>query len=395
MAALAHALTIDDLRREARARLPRMIFDFADGGAGDEATLRANYDRFNAYALLGRALEDVSRRDQSVTLFGHRYALPVFVAPTGSSGLLWPHGEAEVARACAALDTVMIVSAGATLSIEEIAAAASGPKWLQLFIYRDRSITKEFADRARAANYQALCLTVDCPLLGHRERDTRNGFTINPRITVSGALDALVHARWWSRMLRAPRLTFRNFERHGGSGIVSMAQYISNLIDPAVQWKDVEWLRTVWNGPLLLKGIMRGADARRACDLGCDAILVSNHGGRQLDHTIATIDALSDVVAAVDGRVPVLLDGGIRRGTDVLKAVALGASAVAVGRAHLWGLAVGGAEGVRYALDILRAEIDLAMAIGGWNRLADVDREAVRRLPCQPGDCAHPAAVVV
>jgi isopentenyl diphosphate isomerase/L-lactate dehydrogenase-like FMN-dependent dehydrogenase len=372
------AISIDDMRRAARSRLPRMLFDFVDGGAGDEATLRANYGAFDGYALVGQALRDVSQRHQQIELFGRRYPSPIFVAPTGSSGLLWPRGEAEVAKACTEAETVMIVSAGATLSIEEVAAAGNGPKWLQVFLYKDRSVTRDFVERAQAAGYEALCLTVDCPLLGRRERDIRNGFTINPKLTLHNILDACLHAGWWFRMVRTPRVTFRNFEKHGGGNIVDMARYISGLIDPGVQWSDVEWLRSIWKGPLVIKGVTRGTDTNQAIGVGCDAVIVSNHGGRQLDHSIATIDVLPDVVAAADGRIPILLDGGIRRGTDVLKAIGLGATAVAVGRAHLWGLATGGATGVKHALQLLRDEVDLAMAIGGWNSLADVDRDSVR-----------------
>ena len=378
MAALDHALNIDDLRRLARSRLPRMMFDFVDGGAGDEATLRGNYSAFDACRLVGRALADVSVRDQSVELFGERLSTPVLIAPTGSSGLLWPRGEAEVALACARAGTIMSVSAGATLSIEEVAAAAPGPKWLQLFIYKDRGITQEFAQRAAASGYQALCLTTDCPILGRRERDLRNGFTINPRLNVANCVDLLLHPAWWLRMSKAPRVTFRNFERHGGGSIVNMAKYIASLIDPSVSWEDLEWLRSIWKGPLVLKGIVRAEDARRAVDLGCDAIEVSNHGGRQLDHSISALEALADVVAAVEGRVPVLLDGGVRRGTDVIKAIAIGAIAVLIGRGHLWGLAVGGADGVARAIEILRDEIDVAMAIGGWKMLSEIDRAAIR-----------------
>lgn len=375
---LRHCISIDDLREAARARLPRMLFDFADGGSGDEASLRANSAAYDDYALLGRPLVDVSRRDTRVDLFGRTYQWPLFVAPTGSSGLLWPRGEAEVARACGEMNIGMIVSAGATLSIEEIGEAGTGPKWLQLFLYRDRGITREFAERAKAAGYEALCLTVDCPLLGLRERDVRNGFTINPRLSLSNIIDACIHPRWWMRMTRTPRVSFRNFAQHGGGNIVNMAQYISSLIDPSVQWKDVEWLRTIWHGPLLIKGILREADARHAADIGCDGILVSNHGGRQLDHTIATLEALPQIATAVGHRIPVMVDGGIRRGTDIIKALALGASAVAIGRAHLWGLAVGGRAGVKRALEILQSELDLTMAIGGWPNLASLDRDAVR-----------------
>jgi L-lactate dehydrogenase (cytochrome) len=386
MQALGRALNIEDLRRAARRRLPKVIFDFVDGGSGAEITLKRNRAGLEAYALVGRPLEDVSHRDLSLSLFGRRHDMPVLVAPTGSSGLLWPRGEAEVARACAAASVTMIVSAGATLSIEEIAAAAGGPKWLQLFIYRDRSITEEFARRAAAAGYEALCLTVDCPLLGHRQRDSRNGFTLRPRLTARTALDAALSAGWWMRMAAQPRVTFRNFEAHGAGTIVSMAEYISGLIDPSVTWKDVAWLRSIWSGPLLLKGILRASDARRALDLGCDGVIVSNHGGRQLDDTLATIDALPEIVEAVEGRAPILIDGGFQRGTDVLKALALGATAVAIGRAHLWGLAVAGRAGVERSLAILREEMDLAMAIGGWPTLAAVDRGSVRYLPSAAPD---------
>jgi len=274
----------------------------------------------------------------------------------------------------------MALSAGATLSIEEVAAAATGAKWLQIFIYRDRGITRDFAERAKAAGYEALVLTIDCPVLGRRERDIRNGFTINPRLTVSTIADAALHAGWWFRMLRTPKVTFKNFEPYGAKSVVDMARYISTLIDPAVSWADVEWLRTIWDGPLILKGVLQAEDAIRAVKLGCNGIEVSNHGGRQFDVTIGAVEALEEVVDAVDGAVPVLLDGGVRRGSDVLKAIALGATAVLIGRSHLWGLAIAGEAGVRRALALLKAEIDLAMAIGGWCSLGDIGRESLRRI---------------
>lgn len=372
------AITIDDLRHVARARLPRMLFDFVDGGAGDEATLRANYARFADYSLVGQVLRGVGKPSLEVDLFGRRLSSPILISPTGSSGLLWPRGEAEVAKACADAGTIMIVSAGSTLSIEEIGGASSAAKWLQIFLYKDRAVTEDFVQRASSAGYEALCLTVDCPLLGRRERDIRNGFTINPRISLANLADAALHVGWWMRMAGSPRITFRNFDRHGGSNIVEMAGYISSLIDPGVSWWDVEWLRSIWKGPLVIKGIMRADDAKRVIDVGGDAILVSNHGGRQLDHSLATIDALPDVVDAVNGAVPVLLDGGIRRGTDVLKAVALGATAVSVGRAHLWGLAANGSAGVRRALSLLQDELEHAMVIGGWSNLREIDRSSIR-----------------
>jgi isopentenyl diphosphate isomerase/L-lactate dehydrogenase-like FMN-dependent dehydrogenase len=377
---LADLLTIDDMRAQARRTLPRMLFDFVDGAAGDEATAFRNSAAFQTHALIGSALTGSGLRDQSRTLFGQTIKSPVLVAPTGSSGLLWPRGEAEVARACAAAGTIMSVSAGATLSIEEVGDAALGAKWLQIFIYRDRAVTKAFAERAKAAGYKALVLTIDCPVLGRRERDLRNGFTINPKLGISNLFDAVIHPGWWSRMMKTPKVTFRNFEAYGGGNVVDMARYISTLIDPDVSWADVEWLRSIWDGPLILKGIMRGEDVRRGMEIGCDGMQVSNHGGRQLDQTIGTFEALSEVVEAVDGRVPVLLDGGIRRGTDVLKAVALGAQAVLIGRSHLWGLAIAGEAGVRHALDLLAAEIDLAMAIGGWRSLDELSTSSVREV---------------
>lgn len=380
MARLESLITIDDMREAARRTLPRMLFDFVDGGAGDETTKHRNSGGFAAHALMARALTGRESRDQSRILFGRKIESPVIVAPTGSSGLLWPRGEAEVARACAKAGTIMTVSAGSTLSIEDIANAAPGAKWLQIFVYKDRGITRAFAERARASGYEALTLTVDCPLLGRRERDVRNGFTINPRLGLSTMIDAAMHPSWWMRMARTPRVTFKNFESHGGGGVVDMARYISTLIDPAVSWNDVAWLRSVWDGPLIIKGILRGEDAVKALDSGCDAVQVSNHGGRQFDQTLGAIEALEEIVDVVAGRVPVLLDGGIRRGTDVLKAIALGAQAVLIGRSHLWGLAVAGEAGVKHALDLLREEIDLAMAIGGFGCLDELDRNAVRRV---------------
>ena len=380
MARLEDLITIDDMREAARRALPRMLFDFVDGGAGDEATKRRNSTGFATHVLMARALSGRENRDQSRVLFGRRIESPVLVAPTGSSGLLWPRGEAEVAKACAKAGTIMTVSAGSTLSIEEIADAAPGPKWLQIFIYKDRGITRAFAERARVCGYEALTLTVDCPLLGRRERDVRNGFTINPKLGLSTMVDAALHPGWWMRMARTPRVTFKNFEAYGGRGVVDMARYISTLIDPAVRWSDVIWLRSIWDGPLIIKGVLRAEDAIKALDSGCDAVQVSNHGGRQFDQTLGAIEALEEVVDAVAGRVPVLLDGGVRRGTDVLKAVALGAQAVLIGRSHLWGLSVAGEAGVKHALDLLREEIDLAMAIGGFGSLDDVDRSSVRRV---------------
>jgi len=373
--------SIEDLRARARRRLPRMLFDFVDGGAGDEATLRRNAGAFSDWRLRGRAFASSQQRDLSVDVLGVRASLPVLIAPTGASGLLWPAGESEVARAAAGAGTLMSVSAGSTMTMEDIARAGEGPKWLQIFIYKDRELTREFLQRAAAAGYQGLCVTVDAPVHGLRRRDIRNGFTMNPRITFANLVDTAWHIGWWRRMARTPRISMRNFEGRATSGLSDMAAYIASVLKQDARWEDLSWVRDQWKGPLIVKGIVRAEDAHLAIQAGADAIQVSNHGGRQLDGALAALDALPDVAAAAGGRVPVFLDGGVRCGTDVLKAVALGARACLIGRAHLWGLAVGGAAGVGRTLEILREEIDNAMAIGGWSRMSDLDRGCLARLP--------------
>jgi isopentenyl diphosphate isomerase/L-lactate dehydrogenase-like FMN-dependent dehydrogenase len=298
------------------------------------------------------------------------------ISPTGSSGLLWPSGEMAVARAANAAGTVMVVSAAACLSIETI-ATTPGPKWLQLMLYRDRGLVREMVNRAHAAGYTALCLTVDCPVIGNRERDIRNGFTIPPRLTIAGITNLLRHLPWLVRMARGPRPGFPNFDRSDGAGLVEMGAYLNTLIDPGMNWDGFRWLRSLWQGPLVIKGITNQDDARQAVELGADGIYVSNHGGRQLDGVSATIECLTLVADAVGDRVPIFVDGGVGRGTDVIKALALGARACLIGRAHLWGLAAGGQYGVARAIEILREEIARSMALGGWRTIDEIDRGAV------------------
>ncbi|WP_431280851.1 alpha-hydroxy acid oxidase [Humitalea sp. 24SJ18S-53] len=379
--ASASLVTVADYARAAQRRLPRMLSDFVAGGAMGETTLRRNSDGFGTWWLRQRAFRSSPDVQAGREVFGTRLRIPVIIAPTGASGLLWPAGEAEVARAAAEFGTVMSVSAGSIQSMEEIAAAAPGPRWLQLFLYKDRGLTLEFLQRAKAAGYGAICVTTDCPVHGMRERDVRNGFTINPRLTLSTMLDAALHAGWWLRMMGRPPMSMRNFEGRATGGISDMAAYIASVLDPAVTWDDLSWLRSQWDGPLIVKGLVHPDDAREAVQRGADAIQVSNHGGRQLDTGLASIDALPAIVEALGGSVPVFLDGGVTRGTDVLKAVALGATAVLIGRAHLYGLAVAGRRGVRAILDILEQEMRNAMTIGGWRDLAALDRDAVMRLP--------------
>ncbi len=367
---------IETLRRAARRVLPKVIFDFADGGAEDEVTLRRNEADFDALELWPRTVAGVAERDLSVELFGRKLALPVIVAPTGLSGILWPQGEIEAARAAHAAGTIYCQSHGSTCTIEELAQAAPGPRWFQVFLYRDRGLTRSMVERAQAAGCEALVLTVDNQVLGQRERDLANGFAIPPRLGLRGLLDLVLHPRWLLRMRAARGIGFANYRGAAGheDDIVSLGAYIARMLDPGLCWRDVEWLRGLWSGPFLLKGILHPEDARLAAGCGVDGVFVSNHGGRQLDGAVSAIAALPAVVEAVGDRLVVLLDGGVRRGVDVLRALALGARAVAIGRPHWWGLAVAGGAGVALVLDIFRRELDRAMALSGRARIAEIDR---------------------
>lgn len=373
-------VNIDDYRRAAQKALPRVLYDFIAGFALDGQTGKRNSSGFDDLWLRARSFSSSAKPDISVELGGHRLNLPVLIAPTGCSGLLWPRGEAVAAKGAARANTIMQVSAGSILSMEEIAAGGAGPKWLQLFLYRDRGLTREFIARARAAGYSGIVVTTDAPVHGRREQDYRNGFAIDQRLTFSTMIDAAIHYRWWLRMMGQPRFGMANFAARADGGMNDMASYIATVLDPDVTWEDLSWLRSEWDGFLVVKGILDPRDAREAIERGADAIQVSNHGGRQLDSTLATIDALPAVAEAVDKRARVLLDGGVDRGTSVLKAIALGADACVIGRAHLWGLAVAGDKGVSAVLDVLRTEIINAMTIGGWKALAELDRDAIKRI---------------
>jgi isopentenyl diphosphate isomerase/L-lactate dehydrogenase-like FMN-dependent dehydrogenase len=370
------AFSVAELRRMARRRLPRMVFDFCDGGAEDEITRARNEAAFADWAFLPRPLNGTGSRDLSVELFGERLALPVIIGPTGLSGMLWPQGELVAARAAAAAGMVYTMSHGSTVSIEDLARQVAGPLWFQTFMYRDRGLTRAFAERAAAAGYRALVLTIDNQVLGQRERDLRNGFVIPPRVSWRSVADVARALPWALRMARKP-VTFVNYVTAEKRDILSLAAHIAGLLDPSLSWQDVAWLRGIWQGPLLLKGVLHPDEARLAIDHGVDGVIVSNHGGRQLDGAIASIRALPAVADAVAGRIPVLLDGGVRRGSDVVKALALGATACTIGRPHLWGLAVAGEAGVARVLEILRRDIDRVLALGGWDGIAQVDRTAL------------------
>ena len=355
--AFTNLLELEDL---ARAKVPRPAFDYIAGGADDEVSLRRNREAYGKWSLRPRVLVDVSSCDTSTTVLGQPVSMPILVAPTAFHGLVHPDGELGTARGAAAAGTLMVVSAIATRTMEEIASSIAAPRWFQLYVWKDREVTAELVKRATRSGYRAICLTVDTPLLGRREKDERNAFTLPPGIGIAN--------------VRPAGLDGMPDSQHGSA----FAKYVKDMLDPGVTWRDLAWLRSLTSLPIVVKGIMTMEDAKLSVENGVDGIVVSNHGGRQLDSTPATLDVLPEIVDAVRGRVEVYMDGGIRRGTDVLMAIALGARAVLVGRSPLWGLALGGAEGVRAVLDHLRKEFELAMALSGRSSLGQIDGSLVQ-----------------
>ena len=380
------AYSIDAIRNMAKSILPRPVFDFADGGAEDELTLKANEQAFDLYPLLSRPLRGSAVRDQSIELFGSRLSQPVIIGPTGLSGLFHPDGERGAARAAASRGTAFCLSHGSVCTLEELAATNVSPRWMQVFVYTDRDFTVELVERAALANYDALVLTIDNQLVGQRERDLRNGFTIPPRFSIADTLNMVTRVRWLARMRKhLPGITFGNYARFAdssGSGnanpgsakLDGIAALMPQLLDPSMNWDDLRWVRDLWPGPLIIKGILHPDDALKAIDSGADGVIISNHGGRQLDGAIATARILPVIAEAVKGRIPLLLDGGVRRGRDVLIALALGATACLVARPQLWGLSIAGQEGVEHVLDIYRRELDRAMGLCGVQSIVDIDR---------------------
>jgi isopentenyl diphosphate isomerase/L-lactate dehydrogenase-like FMN-dependent dehydrogenase len=373
-ARVRRCLNVDDLRTVARRRLPRVVFDYVDGAAWDEVTSRRNREDFARLALRPHVLVDVSRVVTETTVLGQAVSLPIIGGPTGQTGLVHRDGETAVARALNAFGTITSLSTAGSYSIEEVAASSAGPKWFQLYVTRDRAVSEELLARARAAGYLALVLTADVQRSGARERDRRNRFSVPPRITLRTLAGGAVRPGWSASFVRSPRILMANFaERLAGEDAVAMSEFINREFDASVSWADFDWLREHWPGPIVVKGILRPDDAVRAVEHGVAGILVSNHGGRQLDHGLSAIRALPDVVETVAGRAEVYLDGGIRRGTDIVKAIALGARACMVGRPLLYGLGAGGEAGVRRALEILALELEAAMALAGCPSLDAID----------------------
>ncbi|MBP2366180.1 alpha-hydroxy acid oxidase [Pseudonocardia parietis] len=372
---VAAAGSVAEVRSAARRALPGVIFDFVDGAAGDEHTARRNVADLAEWEFAPRAMVDVSAIDLSTEVLGRRIALPVLGAPSGLCGLVHHEGERALARGVTGAGSVYTLAAMSSYSIEEVAAAASGPLWFQTYLWRDRGLVRDLLDRARVAGYEALVVTVDVPRAATRDRDRRNGFGLPPRVTGRTVLDAARCPAWTWNFLRRPRISAGSVATGplavGDS--VSIASYVDQQFDPSATWSDLEWLRAQWTGPLVVKGLLRAADAERAVDLGADAVVVSNHGGRQLDHVPSSIRCLPAVVDAVGDRAEVLLDGGIRRGVDVLKALALGARACLVGRPVVFGLGAGGAAGVGRVMTIFEQELRSALALLGCASVRDLD----------------------
>jgi L-lactate dehydrogenase (cytochrome)/(S)-mandelate dehydrogenase len=360
------------LREMARRVLPRMVFDMVDGAAGDEITMRNNERALAEIELAPKLLAGAPTRDQTCELFGVKLTTPVIIGPTGLAGLLWPHAELATARAAARFGTIYTTSHASTSTIEAIGAASQGAKWMQVFLYKDRGITADFTARAAAAGYQGLVLTVDNQVVAGRDRDARNGMSFPLRWSARNMFDFANRPGWLMRMSRTPNPTFVNYGARTSIG--AFGPLMIEQLDPDIGWRDVDWLRKQWRGPLLIKGLLRTDEACEARARGADAVIVSNHGGRQLDGAVATIRALPAIADAIGDAMPVLVDGGFRRGVDVVKALALGARAVMIGRPHLWGVACAGEEGVFWTLELFRREIDRALALGGWDGVAKLDR---------------------
>jgi L-lactate dehydrogenase (cytochrome) len=365
---LERVASVADLRRIARRRLPRGVFDYIDGAAEDERTLAANSDAFARVSYRPRVLRGVGTVDPSTTLLGQPLAYPLVLAPTGFTRIADPQGELAVARAAGRAGLPYTLSTLSTRSIEEVRAVSDGRLWFQVYAWRDRGLVSEMIQRAAAASYEALVLTVDTAVFGRRERDVRRGFSLPPVIGPSTVLDGILHPTWTWAFVRSEPIRFANVVGRSvgdGSSPVTLADYINSQFDPALSWDDIDWLRSVWDGKIVVKGIQCVADAVLAADKGVDAIALSNHGGRQLDGSPATFSLVAPVADAVGGRTEIICDGGVRRGSDIVKAVALGANACMAGRAYLYGLGAAGERGVDFVLDLFLADMRRVMALLG------------------------------
>lgn len=386
MAQLRNVYSVEDVRTIAHKRLPRAVNDFIEGGAEDELTISRNRSGFEKIQIVPQILTDVSARNITTTILGTKVSSPIVLSPVGLASLAHPMGEVAAAQAAEKMGIISTVSSSSSWNLEDIAIGSSGTKWFQLYIWRDRELTAEIVERARAAGYTALVLTVDVPISARRERDLHNGFTIPPRPRFSQSGDLLSHFGWFFAQLKSEmaghKMSMGNFtpENVGMRSRLKMLEVVNDLFDPSITWSDVEWLKSIWNGPLVIKGVMTAADAKRTVTSGADAVWISNHGGRQLDGVSASVTVLPDIVRAVKGKVEVYIDGGIRRGSDIVKAIALGANACMIGRPYMYGLAANGSAGVEKVIQILQVEMDATMALMGRPTLESLDASAVQVL---------------
>jgi len=367
---------VDDLRRAARKRAHRMVFDYIDGAADDEVAIRNNCASFRDYEIVHKVLTGAERIDLSTTLLGHRMEVPFFLAPSAGNRLFHKDGERAVAAAAAKVGTIYSLSTLSTVSIEEIAALTGTPKFFQLYVWKDRGLVRDMLARARAAGYAAMILTVDMPIAGNRERDKHNRFTIPPKITPRQILDAL-RAPWWTLdYLTSPPITYANYAAR--TKATSLARFFEDQLHAGFDWRDAEWLLGEWNGTSILKGVVHPEDAARAVALGFDGIMISNHGGRQLDASPAPITMLRPLRDRIGNDAELIVDGGIRRCTDIIKAMAMGANAVSFARPYLYGLAAGGQQGVERALDLFVTGLRRDMVLTGASSIAALDESFIR-----------------
>ena len=377
---LSDCHNVDDFRKLAKKKLPSPIFHYIDGGADDETTLKRNTDSFDKCDLVPSVLTDVSNVDTSTTVLGQKIDFPLFLSPTAMHQMYHHEGEQATARAAEKFGTFFSLSTMGTKSIEEVANISVGPKMFQLYIHKDQGLTDNLIERCQRSGFKAMCLTVDTIVAGNREKDHRTGFTTPPKLTLTSLLSFALHPQWSLKYLMGPKFRLANVEHLSENQTSienSVMSYINSQFDRTMNWKHAEYAAKKWNGPFALKGVMSVADAKRAIDIGATAIMVSNHGGRQLDGSRAPFDQLQTLVDAVGGKIEIILDGGIRRGTHVLKALALGATACSMGKAYLYGLSAGGQAGVERVLQKMKDEITRGMTLMGARKVQELTKDKI------------------
>ena len=379
---LSKAADVADLRAMAKKRMPGGCFDYIDGAAQDEVTAENNISAYKNYYFRPRVLRDVAAIDTSTTLLGGRVPFPLMIAPTGFDRIAHSQGELAVARAAHRMRIPYSLSTMGTRSIEEVAGVNEGRKWFQVYVWRDKPVLKEMLERAAAADYEGIMITVDTAVLGRRERDVRRGFSLPPKIGFDTIIDGIRHPRWTADFLRAEPIQFANVKGSSavgdGSTPVTLSDYINSQFDPSLSWSDIAWFRDNWSGMIMIKGVQTVEDAEIAADMGLDGVILSNHGGRQLDYAPSPIDLVAPVADAVGDKTSIICDGGVRRGSDIVKAVAMGADACMIGRAYFYALGAAGERGVDWVLEFLRAGVEHTMALSGVGSIDNLDRDLIQ-----------------